>query len=1094
MGSKPANQDWYVLRVPMSIEGFGAESAQAGSIAYIYINGVLISEAYQEPSHQSIPLPIVIGNPAETVRMSIRLLLGGNPPVASDLIITPGDPKTSDDLSGSYSYHDDEQNPESGLTEIRWYKDGQPQATYDDTLAVPSSATAKGQQWYFTVRPHDGFKFGSTEASDPVTIGNTGPVASDPDISPASPLTDDDLTADYSYSDTDGDPENGSEIRWYKDGSPESGYDDMLIVPSSATAKGQQWHFTVKPKDGADFGAIQTSDPVTVGNTQPEASDPIITPSSPFTGDDLMANYGYSDADGDPESGTTIRWYRNESMQSAYNDEKTVPSSATAKGQQWHFTVRPGDGTELGSYKTSPNVTIGNTSPAASIPDISPASPLTGDNLVASYSYSDIDDDPESGTEIRWYKNGDVQSDHDDMLTVLSGATAKGQQWYFTVRPYDGANFGTVQSSATTAIGNTPPTASVLSIFPASPLSDDALVGSYNYNDVDGDPENGSEIRWYKDGSPESDYDDILTVPSSATAKGQQWHFTVKPNDGTDSGAIQASEPVTVGNGAPVASNLSISPESPTTYDDLVGSYDYSDADGDPENGTEIRWYKNDNVQAAYDNMSTLPSSATAGGQQWHFTVRPGDGINFGAIQASPPVTISNTAPMASDPVISPASPLTGDDLVANYSYSDADGDPENGTEIKWYRNGSVQAAYDNMSTLPFSATAKGQQWHFTVRPMDGADFGALQTSDPVIIGNTRALASSPVISPSSPLTEDDLVASYVYSDADGDPESGTTIRWYKNDNMQSNYNDSMVLPSNATVKGQQWRFTVRPGDGTELGPYKTAPTVTIGNTPPVADAGGPYEAKPGEEIIFDGSGSLDADDDSLVTYSWDFGDTSFGQGETPSHLYAGPGMYLVTLVVNDGTADSAPSTTTAYLDDDPSGTPSAPFNLELGWNLISIPKQPLDTSIDSVLSSIQGKYDSIIIYDASAGIWLKYVVYGPLFLCDLNELAPGAGYWVKMNQPGILVVQGTEPATAVPLRKGWNSVGYNSETSRAIEDCMYSIDGKYNSISTYDSDEKIWLRYTPDGPPSLNSLKFMEAGRGYLIDVREDCIWDMGS
>ncbi len=89
---------------------------------------------------------------------------------------------------------------------------------------------------------------------------------------------------------------------------------------------------------------------------------------------------------------------------------------------------------------------------------------------------------------------------------------------------------------------------------------------------------------------------------------------------------------------------------------------------------------------------------------------------------------------------------------------------------------------------------------------------------------------------------------------------------------------------------------------------YQTEP-----NNPPVADAGGPYTGTEDAAVAFDGSGSSDPDDDAL-TYSWDFGDGSNGSGVSPSHAYAAGGTYTVTLVVNDGKADSDSSITAAMI------------------------------------------------------------------------------------------------------------------------------------------------------------------------------------
>jgi ELWxxDGT repeat protein len=89
--------------------------------------------------------------------------------------------------------------------------------------------------------------------------------------------------------------------------------------------------------------------------------------------------------------------------------------------------------------------------------------------------------------------------------------------------------------------------------------------------------------------------------------------------------------------------------------------------------------------------------------------------------------------------------------------------------------------------------------------------------------------------------------------------------------------------------------------------------TVTIANRGPIASAGGAYSAVRGTAVAFNGTGSTDADGDAL-SYRWAFGDGGTGTGASPTHAYATVGTFTVTLIVNDGYADSAPVTATVTI------------------------------------------------------------------------------------------------------------------------------------------------------------------------------------
>jgi subtilisin family serine protease/PKD repeat protein len=81
----------------------------------------------------------------------------------------------------------------------------------------------------------------------------------------------------------------------------------------------------------------------------------------------------------------------------------------------------------------------------------------------------------------------------------------------------------------------------------------------------------------------------------------------------------------------------------------------------------------------------------------------------------------------------------------------------------------------------------------------------------------------------------------------------------------------------------------------------------------PTARPGGPYAGFKRQPIAFDGSSSSDPSGTPLG-YSWNFGDGTTGTGATPTHAYQAAGQFTVTLVVNNGAANSSPASTTAVV------------------------------------------------------------------------------------------------------------------------------------------------------------------------------------
>jgi len=69
-----------------------------------------------------------------------------------------------------------------------------------------------------------------------------------------------------------------------------------------------------------------------------------------------------------------------------------------------------------------------------------------------------------------------------------------------------------------------------------------------------------------------------------------------------------------------------------------------------------------------------------------------------------------------------------------------------------------------------------------------------------------------------------------------------------------------------------------------------------VGNQPPTASFTG---TPSGLSVVLDASASNDSDG-TIVSYAWDFGDSSGGLGQMTSHTYTGAGTYTVILTVTD--------------------------------------------------------------------------------------------------------------------------------------------------------------------------------------------------
>ena len=133
-------------------------------------------------------------------------------------------------------------------------------------------------------------------------------------------------------------------------------------------------------------------------------------------------------------------------------------------------------------------------------------------------------------------------------------------------------------------------------------------------------------------------------------------------------------------------------------------------------------------------------------------------------------------------------------------------------------------------------------------------------------------------------------------TDPDGDP---LQYRWFFGD---GNDEGSVRSPHNTYAEAGTYEVILEVSDGIFTTSDATTAVIEVSQgAPPTASAGGPYHGVTRAPIVFEGGGSTDPDGDAL-TYRWDFGDQTSGEGASPSHVYVEAAQYGVVLTVSDGT------------------------------------------------------------------------------------------------------------------------------------------------------------------------------------------------
>ncbi|WP_036841644.1 Ig-like domain-containing protein [Polaribacter sp. Hel_I_88] len=172
--------------------------------------------------------------------------------------------------------------------------------------------------------------------------------------------------------------------------------------------------------------------------------------------------------------------------------------------------------------------------------------------------------------------------------------------------------------------------------------------------------------------------------------------------------------------------------------------------------------------------------------------------------------------------------------LSATYDYADVNNDTESGSTYKWYVSddnaGLNKTAINGATNTTYTLTNTdiGKYISFEVTPNDGTDFGfaaesALQGPIQAVFVNTAPTATN--VTFTGTLEEaQQLSATYTYSDANSDAESGSTYQWYVSDDNAGLNKIAINGATNTTYTltnvdvGKYISFEVTPNDGTDFG------------------------------------------------------------------------------------------------------------------------------------------------------------------------------------------------------------------------------------------------------------------------------------
>lgn len=666
----------------------------------------------------------------------------------------------------------------------------------------------------------------------------------------------DDIPSDISlswYSDIDGE--------FSTQGSDSNG--NISFTSSSMSAGHHNLYITA-----TDTAGLTSSSSLAIQvNTPPTAPSVSIQPNPALTSDGLSFSLIDSiDADGDFLV-YTYEWFQN-GLLTTYTS-LTVPSSATSHLDEWTIRVTPNDGYVDGDFAED-SIVISNSLPTVDAIAISPTTAYNDSVLLCTATASD--DDQILSLSYEWTVGNSTYS---GASLDLSTTSAQPNNTVTCVASVED-DAGVIDSLSTDlTLDNRAPTVDSVSISPTPVYTNTEVSCSSTIQDDDN--ETPTEVVDWRVGGISIGISTTLQLSNTLVSVGETLECTITATDGYQ-GSSSDSTSVTISNTDPQIDAMSLTPLNPNQHDLLACTASATDTDGSVPTlsfiwtnltSGDVYLSTSSTADSASLDLSNLPSlisvddviacSATA------------MDLHGGMVTQSESVVVINSAPQFDvGAAISPSSTIYfGTDLTCSALASDPDDGSINPT-FEWSVGGGYITAGPTY-TVSSSDISIGETLLCTATATD-SDGETTISTDSVVISNAPPTVDSVVLSPDPAYTTNDIVATAIASDLNGDSLT-LAYAWTVNGNPVQTGPDNTLVSTNF-VKGDAIDVFVVADDGTDLSQSLTA-NISISNSPPSApqitlSPSAPIEQM-NELFCYISNPSSDPDGDSVdYTFTWE--------------------------------------------------------------------------------------------------------------------------------------------------------------------------------------------------------------------------------